>query len=80
MIEPSKPGGDDQRGIPYPIVGRDATGEIPPVLDVLVEQRLFGKGGLKTHEVDVDSDADDAVAQIEESTLPTLPGPDWFRG
>eukprot|EP00971_Amphidinium_carterae_P089192 1765163-Amphidinium_carterae.1 len=30
MVEPSKPGGDDQRGIPNPIIGRDATGEIPP--------------------------------------------------
>eukprot|EP00971_Amphidinium_carterae_P085273 1686921-Amphidinium_carterae.2 len=29
-----QPGGDDQRGIRNPIIGRDATGEIPPVLDV----------------------------------------------
>eukprot|EP00971_Amphidinium_carterae_P215975 4287079-Amphidinium_carterae.3 len=65
MIEPSKPGGDDQRGIPHLSIGRDATGEIPSVLDVLVEQRLSEQKSLKDHEVDVDSDADDAVAEIE---------------
>eukprot|EP00971_Amphidinium_carterae_P247734 4919232-Amphidinium_carterae.1 len=71
MIEPSKPGGDDQWDTPRSRSDGRVTGEIPPVLDGL------------DHEVDVDSvdsDADDAVAEIEESTLPALPGPDWFPG